>query len=65
MRIELEDQFVILQSDGENPFSNNEVIICFSPRGLGNANPTMVVADTKRGNSASVEVLVGGAVEVQ
>lgn len=64
MGLELPDQFAISQSDG-SAYAADDEILCFSPRGLSNVNPTVRVTDTQRGNSASVEVLIGGAVEVQ
>lgn len=64
MGLELPDQFAISQNDG-SAYATNDEILCFSPRGLSNVNPTVLVTDTQRGNSASVEVLIGGAVEVQ
>jgi Tfp pilus assembly protein FimT len=41
----------------------NGVIVCFDARGLADSNPTVTLTDAK-GATASVEVFVGGAVEV-
>jgi len=38
-------------------------IVCFNSRGIADGNPTVTVQGPK-GNTADVEVLVGGAVEV-
>lgn len=43
--------------------ATNGVIVCFDARGLASSNPTVTLTDAK-GATASVEVFVGGAVEV-
>ena len=43
--------------------ATNGVIVCFDARGLAGSNPTVTLTDAK-GATASVEVFVGGAVEV-
>jgi prepilin-type N-terminal cleavage/methylation domain-containing protein len=44
------------------PTANGE-IVCFDSRGIADANPTVALTDAK-GGTASVEVFLGGAVEV-
>jgi type II secretion system protein H len=43
---------------------NNNVIICFTSRGLASTNPILTLQNTE-GDTAEVEIFIGGGVEVR